>query len=118
MEHQYGGKFYNSIELKNLLEFTKEGEKYTMVFNISSTCEKDIEIGLSGDGGWFKTNIPANSNNALINVTDRWKTEPTINYNDPRLENRAKCGDSSEITIYQIQLFSVNCLLENVKNGL
>jgi len=114
LEYEYG-RLFGSRDLRRLLEFTEEGEVYTMVYNVSLNCPNDIEIGLSGDGGWFKTDIPANSDKREIAVTDTWKS--VIN---PRLETRMSCGASRAITIYQIKLFKgpLPCLNDYVENGL
>ena len=93
----------------------KPGNEYTMVLNISSTCPKDIEIGFAGKGGWFKTDVPANSNNVLLTVTDTWEDE-----RNTRFENRQICNRFRlySFTIHQIQLFegSRNCIA--TENGL
>ena len=97
---------YTSNDLSALLKNTVVGEIYTMILTISSTCPEDIEIGFSGDGGWFKTYVPANSTNDLITITDIWKgAEHT------RLESRKTCG-SNNLTIHKVQLVkgTVNCL--------
>ena len=86
-----------------LQSFIKPGTEYTMVLTVSSTCPMNIEIGFSGKGGWFKTNIPANSNNVQITVTDTWEDVPNAS-----LDNRITCGNIEtyfRITIHQIQLF-------------
>ena len=77
-----------------------------MILTISSTCPEDIEIGFSGDGGWFKTYVPANSTNDLITITDIWKGAE-----DTRLESRKTCGSNS-LTINKVQLVkgTENCL--------
>ena len=105
------------IETKDLLillEFIEVGDEYTMVFNVSSNCDKDIEIGFSGEGGWFKTSIPASSNIEQLTVTDNWR--PVSNL---QLENTWMTCGAAEITIHHIQLFKgpVNCLIEDGKNS-
>ena len=97
---------YTNNDLSALLKNTVVGEMYTMILTISSTCPEDIEIGFSGDGGWFKTYVPANSTNDLITITDIWKgTEHT------RLESRQTCG-LNNLTIHHVQLVkgTENCL--------
>ena len=102
-------------ELSRLQSIMKPGNEYTMVLNISSPCPNDIEIGFSGKGGWFKTDVPANSNNVLLTVTDTWEDE-----RNTRFENRQICSRSRlySFTIHQIQLFegSRNCIA--TENGL
>ena len=112
MNRNYG-QIIPTKDLLILLEFIEVGEEYTMVYNVSSNCKSDIVIGFSGEGGWFKTSIPANSNMEQLTVTDTWK--PVSNL---RLENRLSCG-ATEITIHNIQLFKgpVNCLIEDGKNS-
>ena len=85
-----------------------------MVFNVSSNCKNDIVIGFSGEGGWFKTSIPANSNIEQLTVTDNWKPVSNV-----RLENRGQTCGAAEITIHHIQLFKgpVNCLIKDGKNS-
>ena len=87
------------------------GQKYTLVLKVSSTCSNDIEVGFGGLGGWFKKNIPANSKDAVITITDTWKNVPNTAF-----ENRMTCWGKS-ITIHQIQLVkgSKNCLNDNGK---
>ena len=99
-------KFYEKEDLQTLFENAVVGQKYTMVLKVSSTCPKDVEIGFSGEGGWFKTNVPANSNGVDIIVTDVWKG----NLNT-RFESRIKCKGST-MTIQKIQLIkgTDNCL--------
>ena len=119
LQYPYG-KIYEKKDLWSLLQNTEAGELYTMVINISSNCTKDIEIGFSGDGGWFKTNIPANSDNKQVTVTDKWKPKEKLQNDDPRLESRMICGASYQFTIHQIKLFKgpVNCFSEDVKKSL
>ena len=64
---------------------TPNGEFY-LTTSISDFFS-DIEIGFSDKGGWFKTNIPANSNNVQITVTDTWEDVPNAS-----LDNRITCG--------------------------
>ena len=89
------------------------GQKYTLVLKVSSTCSNDIEVGFAGLGGWFKTNVPANSKEAMITITDTWKNVPNTAF-----ENRMTCRGKS-ITIHQIQLVkgSKNCLNDIGKPG-
>ena len=94
---------YGASEISMLQSFIKPGTEYTMVLTVSSTCPMNIEIGFSGKGGWFKTNIPANSNNVQITVTDTWEDVPNT-----RFENRMTCGTIDtyfRIIIHKIQLF-------------
>ena len=97
---------YTNNDLSVLLKNTVVGEMYTMVLQVSSTCPEDVEIGFSGDGGWFKTYVPANSSNHLITITDIWKGAE-----DTRLESRQTCG-LNNLTIHQVQLVkgTENCL--------
>ena len=92
--------FYGNNDLSTLLQNTDIGQVYTMKLRVTSTCPNDVEIGFAGEGGWFKTVVPANSNDALIVVTDSWKGVANT-----RFQNRAKCGSKS-ITIHKIQLFN------------
>ena len=92
--------FYGPNDLSTLLQNTVIGRTYTMVLRVTSTCPTDVEIGLSGHGGWFTTNVPAYAKDAIITVTDVWKGNEITS---SRLENRMTCGSSS-ITIGQIQL--------------
>ena len=97
------GQIYEFYEISMLQSFMKPGAEYTMVLTVSSTCPIDIEIGFSGKDGWFKTNIPANSNNVQVTVTDTWEDVPKA-----RLENRMTCGKFKtylKITFHKIQLF-------------
>ena len=110
---------YNDIirthELSGLQSIMKPGNEYTMVLNISSTCLNGIEIGFAGKGGWFKTDVPAKANNALLTVTDTWE-----DVRNTRFENRQICNRFRlySFTIHQIQLFegSRNCIA--TENGL
>ena len=97
---------YTNNDLSALLKNTVVGEMYTMILTISSTCPEDIEIGFSGDGGWFKTYVPANSTNDLITITDIWKGAKHT-----RLESRNTCS-SNNLTIHKVQLVkgTENCL--------
>lgn len=104
MTEQYED-IYTNNDLTKLLKNTMAGKEYTMVLKVSSTCPEDLEIGFSGDGGWFKVNIPANSTNEEITVTDVWK-----DVENTRLESRQTCG-SNNLEIKQIQLHNTkNCL--------
>lgn len=99
--------FYVNNDLSELIKGLEPevGEKFTMILEVSSTCTHDVEIGFSGQGGWFKKNVPANSKNAKLIITDTWRHVP-----DTRFENRNTCGSKS-VTIHQIQLVkgSENC---------
>ena len=99
-------KFYEKDDLQTLFENVVVGQKYTMVLEVSSTCPKDVEIGFSGEGGWFKTNVPANSKDVHIIETDVWKSN-----SNTRFESRLKCKGST-MTIQKIQLIkgTENCL--------
>ena len=99
-------KFYETEDLRKLFENAVVGQKYTMFLKVSSTCPKDVKIGFSGEGGWFKTNVPANSNGVQIIVNDVWKGDLNT-----RFESRIKCKGST-ITIHKIQLIkgTENCL--------
>ena len=98
-----------------LLQFIELGDEYTMVYEVSSNCQEDIEIGFPGKGQYwiFKASIPANANMEQLTVTDTWKPVSKL-----RLENKMYCR-AAEITIHNIQLFKgpVNCLIEDGKNG-
>ena len=102
-------------ELSRIQSIIKPGNEYTMVLNISSTCPIDIKIGFAGKGGWFITDVPANSDDVLLTVTDTWE-----DYRTTRFENREICSRDKlySFTIYQIQLFegSRNCIA--TENGL
>ena len=40
---------------------TVVGETYTMVLQITSTCQNEVEIAFSGHDDWFKSYVPANA---------------------------------------------------------
>ena len=103
--------FFTTNDLSKLIRSNQVGQKYTLVLKVSSTCSNDIEVGFAGLGGWFKTNVPANSKLAMITITDTWKNVPNTAF-----ENRMTCRGKS-ITIHQIQLVkgSNNCLIDNGK---
>ena len=103
--------FFSSNDLSELLKSNQIGQKYTLILKVSSTCSSDIKVGFSGVGGWFKKNVPANSNSAMITITDTWKDVPKTAF-----ENRMTCTGKS-ITIHQIQLVkgSENCLTDGGK---
>ena len=86
-----------------------------MVLNISSTCPIDIEIGFALKGGWFKTDVPANSNHFLLTITDTWEDEPKT-----RFENRMICSTNkrSSLTIHQVQLFEGSKICIPTEHGL
>ena len=90
---------YTKTDLSTLLNNTKVGEIYTMVLQVSSECLQDVGIGLSGEDGWFKTNVPANSKNKVIVITDIWK-----GITGTTLETRSSCA-SKNLTIHEIELF-------------
>ena len=98
--------FYEPSDLYKLLQNTVIGRTYTMVLRVTSSCPTDIEIGLSGQGGWFTTVVPAYARNTVITVTDVWQ-----GITNTALENRMTCGSNS-IIIDEIQLVkgSENCL--------
>ena len=102
------GDLFTFNDLSKLYDNLKAGEEYTMVIKVSSTCTSDVEIGLSGFGGWFKTDVPANAKNLIITVTDTWKE--VGNYK-AAFENRNACSGKT-ITIHQINLVkeSEDCL--------
>ena len=87
---------------------TVVGETYTMVLQITSTCQNEVEVGFSGHDDWFKSYVPANAKAETITVTSQWKqaNEPM----DPRFESRTACSGKS-IIIHHIQLVkgSENC---------
>ena len=76
-----------------------------MTLQVSSSCPNDVEIGFNGHGGWLKSNAPGNSEEAIIEVTGKWKfnSENKAKENNLRLESRTVCEGHS-LTIHRIQL--------------
>ena len=84
--------------------FTKvvEGETYTMVLQVTSTCDdKDVEIGFPG--GWFVSKAPPSAKGAVITVTDKWREgDMGLNGYNLRLESITECPGKS-LTIHSVQ---------------
>lgn len=91
-------KFYKPQDLSALGAEIQVGKPYTIGYNVTSTCSKDVVIGFAGSGGFFKGNVPANSKNKLVMISDNWMNSAT------RLENRGSCH-RRKITIHNIHLF-------------
>ena len=98
--------FYTNDDLSALLKYAITGEIYTMVLRVSSTCPNDVTIGFSGRNGSFKVEVPANSKNERIAVTDTWD-----GIKSTRLENRMTCG-LNNVTIHHVRLIKAteDCL--------
>lgn len=111
--HSNWRDFYTNNDVSSLLENTEEGKEYSLVLEVSSTCSKEIELGFSGKGGWFKVSVPKHAKNLQMTVIDTWENVPNT-----RFENRQTCG-SQTITIHQVQLFegSRNCLRSSAASG-
>ena len=98
--------FFVLSDISTLLTKTVVDEMYTMVLQVTSTCDKTIEIGFPGQ--WFLSYAPANAKASIITVTDKWRDPSGMNL---RLESRELC-EGKTLTIHYVQLFpgTENCL--------
>ena len=96
--------FFVLSDISTLLTKTVVDEMYTMVLQVTSTCDKAIEIGFPGQ--WFLSYAPAHAKASIITVTDKWREN-----RDLRLESREIC-EGKTLTIHYVQLFpgTENCL--------
>ena len=74
-----------------------------MVLNVTSNCEKPIEIGFASrdfpELGSFLSYAPANTTGSMITARDEWQDASQPNF---RLESRTSCAGKS-LTIHDIQ---------------
>ena len=84
-----------------------------MVLEVTSTCDKSIEIGFPGQ--WFLSYAPANAEGSTITVTDKWQDPTGMNL---RLESRTACAGKS-LTIHSLQFVegSKNCFDGGIFNN-
>ena len=102
-------ELFSLNDLSKLITNTIVGETYTMVLEVTSTCQNEVEIGFSGHGGWLKAYAPANAKATTITATSEWK-EADLKVQGHRFESRTVCRGKS-LTIHHIQLVkgSENC---------
>ena len=102
--------FFGYEDMLPLFEKVVVGETYTMVLQVTSTCDdKTIQIALPGPS--FMSTAPPNSKGSIVTVTDEWR-EPRPNL---KLETRTACPGKS-LTLHSVRFVkgSENCFEEGM----
>ena len=102
--------FFGYDDMLPLFEKLVVGETYTMVLQVTSTCDnKAIKIGFPGPR--FLSAAPPNAKGSIITVTEKWR-EPSTNF---RLMTRTDCRGKS-LTLHNVQFVKgpKNCFEEGM----